>query len=163
MKQIKDYPNYYVTEAGEVWNFKFKKPKKLNLSTDRDGYLGCTLSSPANRKDVRVHRLVAEAYLPNPLNLPCVCHKDDNPQNNHKDNLFWGTQQDNMDDMLLKGRDKRTLAPKGEDAGHAVLKDQDIFDIRASRLSAKQLAPRYNVTIQTIYDIRHRRTWKHLP
>jgi len=64
------------------------------------------------RKPFPVHRLVAEAFIPNPENLPCVCHRDDNPLNNHVDNLFWGTQADNIRDMDIKKRryKKRIIA-----------------------------------------------------
>lgn len=53
-----------------------------------------------------VHRLVAQAFLPNPESKRCVCHKDDNPQNNHVTNLWWGTHKENMQDMINKGRNR---------------------------------------------------------
>lgn len=53
-----------------------------------------------------VHRIVARAYLPNPENKSCVCHKDDDPSNNRVSNLYWGTHQENIQDMLTKGRGK---------------------------------------------------------
>jgi hypothetical protein len=51
-----------------------------------------------------VHRLVAEAFIPNPKKYPLVMHIDDNPQNNHISNLQWGTHNMNSKDMKLKGR-----------------------------------------------------------
>lgn len=42
-----------------------------------------------------IHRLVAQAFIPNPDNLPCVNHKDENPNNNNVDNLEWCTQKYN--------------------------------------------------------------------
>lgn len=59
----------------------------------------------ASGKRYGVHRLVAKAYIDNPEGKPIVCHKDDNPKNNHVSNLFWGTQKENMLDMVAKGRD----------------------------------------------------------
>lgn len=50
-----------------------------------------------NVKHYYVHRLVAEAFLPNPDNLPEVNHKDKNPRNNHVDNLEWCTRQYNAE------------------------------------------------------------------
>lgn len=59
----------------------------------------------------QVHRLVASAFLwldldsfTNPKTSLCVCHKDDNPSNNRADNLFLGTHQDNVNDMIKKWR-----------------------------------------------------------
>ena len=50
-----------------------------------------------------VHRLVAEAFIPNQDNLPWVLHWDDNPDNNHVDNLRWGTPSDNQYDRVRNG------------------------------------------------------------
>ena len=50
-----------------------------------------------------VHRLVAEAFIPNPLNLPVVHHKDDNKQNNCVDNLKWCTQKENVHYTIMAG------------------------------------------------------------
>lgn len=51
-----------------------------------------------------VHRLVAFVWLPNPENLPCVGHKDNNPLNNRVSNLYWCTQEENMKQMIRDGR-----------------------------------------------------------
>ncbi len=50
------------------------------------------------------HRLVAIAFIPNPNNLPLVCHNDNDPTNNHITNLYWGTYDDNMKQMIRDGR-----------------------------------------------------------
>lgn len=54
--------------------------------------------------------MVALAYIPNPENKPCVCHKDNNPLNNHVDNLYWGTQAENMSQMRFDKRDYRKVS-----------------------------------------------------
>lgn len=51
-----------------------------------------------------LHRLVALVYIPNPENLPYVCHKDNVPTNNSVKNLYWGTQKDNMSQASRDGR-----------------------------------------------------------
>lgn len=60
-----------------------------------------------------VSRLVAIAFIPNPLNLPCVCHKDETLIDwrlyNWVENLFWWTRSDNMQDMIRKWRQKNHL------------------------------------------------------
>lgn len=56
-------------------------------------------------KIFRIHRLVAMHFIPNPDNLPCVCHKIESiPAIDNVDNLFWGTQKDNISDMIKKWR-----------------------------------------------------------
>lgn len=66
----------------------FTKGKLLKPS-EKQGYLRVVLSKNNERCTCSVHRLVAETFIPNPLNLPCVNHKDENKSNNHVDNLEW--------------------------------------------------------------------------
>lgn len=69
-----------------------RKGKILNCNKIQDdGYCNVTLSKNSNTKIFPVHRLVAEAFIPNPDNLPCVNHKDENKFNNCTDNLEWCT------------------------------------------------------------------------
>ena len=63
----------------------------LKQSLDHDGYRKVCLRSGAQPRNHSVHRLVAEAFIPNPSNLPCVNHKDEDKTNNSVDNLEWCT------------------------------------------------------------------------
>lgn len=56
---------------------------------NKNGYIGVNLLDKNNRSFQLVHRLVAMAFIPNPKQLPCVNHKDENPHNNSADNLEW--------------------------------------------------------------------------
>jgi hypothetical protein len=60
------------------------------------GYMSVVLWNNNKRKDVKVHRIVAEAFIPNPNNYPVINHKDENPSNNKVENLEWCTQQYNV-------------------------------------------------------------------
>ncbi len=66
----------------------------LKLSSNR-GYQIVALSKDGQRKTYQVHRLVALHFLPNPNNLPCINHKDENKKNNNVDNLEWCTEEYN--------------------------------------------------------------------
>lgn len=86
MKDIKGYEGLYaITSCGKVWSYlknTFLKPYHHN-----SGYLSVNLYKNTNRKTCLVHRLVAEAFLPNPANLPQINHKDENKFNNCLNNL----------------------------------------------------------------------------
>ena len=91
MKEIKDFPGYYITEDGRVFSDKQSKLKELKLSKNKYGYLRIVL----NRVSRDIHRLVAKTYIENPNNLPQVNHIDENKLNNDVSNLEWITQKEN--------------------------------------------------------------------
>lgn len=72
------------------------------------GYKYVTLKNDGVAKRLPVHRLVAKAFIPNPLNKPCVNHIDNDPSNNKADNLEWCTNKENSQWMLKQGRADRT-------------------------------------------------------
>jgi len=76
---------------------KRKFPSKiLNPGIESSGYRIAILQNGIKKKSVRVHRLVAEAFLDNPNNYPEVNHKDENKLNNHISNLEWMTFKENI-------------------------------------------------------------------
>lgn len=94
MIQIADYPRYFVCEDGRIWDSK--KAQFLHpFVRSKKGYLAVNLYRDGHSKMFNVHRLVAQTYIPNPNNYPMVNHKDENPGNNHKNNLEWCDAQYN--------------------------------------------------------------------
>lgn len=89
-KSIKDHPFYMISNFGRVFSKKSNRIMK-NRSVAKKGYQQITLDG----KQFCVHRLVAQAFIPNPNNLPCVNHKDENPSNNNVKNLEWCTYKYN--------------------------------------------------------------------
>lgn len=92
---IKDYPGYVVTVDGEVYSIKRQKPYRLIGHVDRNGYRRIELCNEGKAKYIFVHRLVAEAFIPNPENKPYINHKDENKLNNAVTNLEWCTTSEN--------------------------------------------------------------------
>ena len=90
MKEINGFPGYFITEEGQVWSNYSNK--FLHPTSNSRGYLTVTLTGHKTRT---IHRLVAEAFIPNPNNLPYVNHKDENKTNNSVTNLEWCTAQYN--------------------------------------------------------------------
>ena len=91
-KPILNYEGLYeVSNWGRVKSLKFGKERILKPGTNKYGYLIVILCKNGKVKSFSVHRLVAEAFLPNPHNYPCVNHKDECKTNNNVNNLEWCT------------------------------------------------------------------------
>lgn len=83
---IPNFPEYKITKNGVVIN---KNGKVMKTEISNNGYVRVTLFKNQKHKKLSIHRLVAEAFIPNPFNLPQVNHKDKNKRNNNIDNLEW--------------------------------------------------------------------------
>ena len=87
MKDIENYEGLYaITRDGRVWSYRSNKFLKPNLV---GGYHQVILCKEGKGKTHYIHRLVAEAYIPNPDGLPQVNHKDEDKSNNCVENLEW--------------------------------------------------------------------------
>lgn len=96
---IKGYEEYSINKNGVVTRNTAKKGatlgKELKISLDCKGYYHVCLCKNSKAKKFRIHRLLSQAFIPNPLNKPCINHKDGNKQNNKLENLEWVTHSEN--------------------------------------------------------------------
>ena len=146
---------YVVFKSGDVFNLHGVKMVGM---IDRCGYRELIL----NGKNHRVHRLVAEAFIPNPNNLPCVNHIDGNKQNNFVKNLEWCTHSENMIHAYQTGLEQ----PRCGEQHHAHKLTEDavkyikqLYVKRDKEFGAVALAKKFNVDRTTIHDIVRGKTW----
>jgi hypothetical protein len=164
-KSIKDnipgYPGYHVSKRGKIYsrwdvNGKGILSKRYHLKQphlNKNGRYIIGLSQPGiGTTKWLVHRLVALVYLPNPEGLPYVCHKDNVPTNNSVNNLYWGTQKDNMSQASREGR---LIQAKGKDSVH--YKGTEIQRSYIPRLinlgfTRKEISEIMNLGVQLVSD-----------
>lgn len=108
-----------------------------------------------------IHRLVAQAFIPNPENKPEVNHIDGNKQNNHVSNLEWTTRSENEKHAYDSG----LHCKKGEKNSMAKLTEREVLEIRylyEQGESIENLTNKYSITFSGIYNVIKRVTWKHI-
>lgn len=149
-KDIKGYEGLYqVSNLGRIkslsrWKQNYKKLIYIEERILKQGFNGkyyhVRLSKEGKTKTYLVHKLVAEAFIPNPNNLPQVNHKDENKENNRADNLEWCTQIYNCN----YGKRSDCLRKK---IGQYDLQGNLIKEWQGMRMAAKNL----NICYSSIY------------
>lgn len=121
-KDIKGFEGIYqISNKGRLKSFKSDSAGRiLSIKNSKGGYLSVVLCYKGKRKSVKIHRLVAEAFVPNPHNKPEVNHIDGNKQNPCAENLEWVDRRENVlhaiaqNPNIIKGmvRYNRFIKPK---------------------------------------------------
>ena len=166
-KCIPDFPDYAVSSFGRVKRLtaSHKNPAGYILCTraDRGGYLRVQPFKNGKRKQVAVSRLVAQAFIPNPLNLPEVNHKKGKQKwNNRVSNLEWTTGKGNVHHAW---KHKLAKPVRGSKHGNAVITSLDALKVK--QLLAKgwkhlRIAASTGVSKDIVENISQGRAWKHV-
>lgn len=138
------------TEYGKRW-------RRLGATMRKDsGYLQVGIHG----RPIRVNRLVASTFVPNPLAMPEAQHKDGNRSNNRASNLKWGTPFENAQDRERHGRTSR-----GNNNPSAKLNPNRVKQIRSLRLtglSFAKIGKRFGVSKKLVMLVIQRKIWKHV-
>lgn len=100
IKEIEDFPGYYVSDDGRVFSVKDDVKKELRQNTQTNGYRQVGLHKDGEVSKRLVHRLVASAFIPNPENKSEVNHKNGVKSDNRVENLEWATRRENILHMI---------------------------------------------------------------
>lgn len=145
-----------VSSSGQVRN---KKTMRILKPAGRTGYVFVQLKNRG--KSWNIHRLVAEAFLPNQSNLPFVNHKNGIKSDNRIENLEWVTASQNKKhsvEVLGMGR--------GEHHGMSRFTDADVLDMRrlwGEGVESKVIAMSHETSVAQIHAICKGKIWRHLP
>lgn len=156
---IRNHPNYLINSNGDVRNIKTNKFMKKSISGT--GYLTCFIDN----KNQLLHRLLAETFIPNPDNLPCVNHKDGNKLNNDLSNLEWCTHSENNKHAYRTGL-KKYAFDKGEKSPNHKLNKEQVDYIRKhykrydKEFGATSLSKKFNVAPSCITNIVYNINWR---
>lgn len=171
-KDIKGYNDIYkVSSLGNIklserevphWRggVSIRKSKIIKNFKTKSGYLIVPLTKDGKEIKFLVHRIVAEAFIPNPENKPQINHINGNKTDNQVENLEWATRSEN-----IKHADKNNLRIlKGVNNSGSKLTEKEVLEIRSIGKSKtlNELSITYNVTFQCISKILNRITWTHI-
>jgi len=171
-KDIERYEGFYqISNLGCVkslggWCGTAKRKEKIrSTSLTHDGYVKVRLIHQEKDKTVRLHRLVAEAFIPNPENKSTVNHKDGNKQNNEVSNLEWADRTEQM--IHAYGLGLKTSRIGSENA-NSKLTDQEVREIRTAYVPQSKefgtvaLGKKYGVTNRVIGLIVNGKAYKNV-
>jgi len=147
-KRIPGYEKYFACDNGTIHSFWHKKPTILKPCFDSMGkYLFVGLHKNKKIKQKNVHRIIAEAFIPNPENKPQVNHINGIKTNNNVSNLEWVTRSENMQHLY------RVLKYKHHNRKLSEKQIKDIFVMRKTGKSFLQIGYAFDVAASTIAEI----------
>jgi len=170
----KDVPNYdglyQVSNLGRIKSLNKKNKIKelkgidttriLKLRESKDGYLYTVFSIDKVRKTVKAHRLVAESFLDNKENKPCVNHINGIKTDNRVENLEWCTYSENTKHAVKIGLKKGV---KGEKSHLSKLNINDVNNIRLlyskGNVPQLKLAKTFNISQSQVNRIVNKKNW----
>lgn len=180
MIDIEGFEGFYaLTEDLRVWSFprqipnpnskthKFNIPGRflkplLGATRGKPMYYFFILSNGKMTRHVPLHRLVAKAYIPNPLKKPTVNHKNGVKTDNRIDNLEWATMSENVQHAYDTGLN---LPNKGVENGNSKLAEMDVLLIRAMIELGEmksEIAVWFDIERYYVHRIKNRVNWAHI-
>lgn len=172
-KSVQGYEGLYeVSNLGQIRRFykgdfytKGSYSRILKPCLDKKGYSRVYLSKNGKDKTLRIHRLVALAFISNPNNLPQVNHKNNIKNQNNVENLEWITNLNNMRHAWKNGF-KNNNHLNGEKSHFAKISEELVRKIKKDyipyKFGPRRLSQKYKIKEGCICPIIYGETWKHI-
>lgn len=163
---IKGFEGYFeVSNYGKIRGVPRKfcpNSRIMRTHVDAGGYVAVHLQKRQQKKTLKVHRILAIAFIPNPNNYNTINHINGIKTDNSLPNLEWCTQADNMKHAYRLGLNR---VVRGEETGSAILTEKQVVQIREIRktgLTYLKIGEHFNVSGQVVGDICRGKIWKHV-
>jgi hypothetical protein len=168
---------YTITRSGQIYSASregFGKPgeagdpsrRMKTTSLNNMGYWRTILWKAGKMRNHLVHRLVAQAFIPNPEGKAEVNHIDSDPANCHVSNLEWTTHRENMEHASKAGRLRGSRGPVGSAHPRAKLSEDKVRDARRRHgrgtVTVRALSVEHAVNRSTVRAALLGRTWAHV-
>lgn len=145
---VKGHERYMIHPDGRLYG-KYRK-KILKWQISYAGYEIIVLHYKRKKQVVKKHRLLAQAFLPNPNSYPIVRHLNDVKTDNSIENLCWGTQKENINDAYSNGYKNK---------GRKFADKETVIDIFYSDKPQSVLSKKYNVSRSAIQNIKNKESY----
>lgn len=150
-KIIQNHPDYTVDEEGNIYSYKTGKQYKMSPYLDgKKNYYMIDLMDNGVKTKCLVHRLVANAFIPNPDNLPEVDHIDNNSHNNRANNLQWCNRKFNLN------KSYQTMSPvRNYKVTELLVNDVHEGYFKSTKLACRYASAKYNCAFYSLEKYKH--------
>lgn len=164
LEKIEGFESYFISNNGVVYSDKYTERKILSPRANKRGYLYVNLCNNGKYKSISIHRLVAQAFIPNTENKPEVNHINGIKTDNRVENLEWVTKSENIQHAFDNNLNKPHDA-KGSKNGFSKLKENQVVEIKTkliNKISVNEIYKQYGVSYECIRNIKRCLSWGHI-
>lgn len=140
--------------------------KVMKPAHDANGYLRTMIKRGGKYATIKMHRLVAQSWIPNPDDLPEVNHLNNKRDDNRIENLEWVTREQNKVHMMRQGRQTMNKGSKNGMSKRTGLTEEKVAQIRREYnphiMKRNEWAAYFGIGIAAFADIVYGRSWKHV-
>lgn len=160
--QGKEFPRFEVSNCGQFRNVETGNILKQWINHKGYCQLCASLGDKGKKKTFKIHKAVAETFIPNPENKPIPNHKDGDKTNNHVSNLIWATNGENVKHAYDTGLN---VPHKCEDHHNSKLTNEQVKYIRSiyipndREFGGRALAKKFGLHHSTIQSLLNKETY----